>query len=228
MTSGGKLLVDHVIPASKDGGGAAFEMKKGQVIRIIGKATVDFVAFNLHNLKERFDQARTKTAQMKIFVTKADVLFSKDNSVMMTIVEDTWPWHHDLQKGMCSRKQFEMIFRGDPVLKFNGRGDPIIDQDGHQTPTYERWEDVPLRGCWENLTEALKPWPIDPWDIPSPINIFGAQSMRIDGETGRMWNDPKIPEPKEDGVVELRAEMDLLVAASHHRGVTTHIQIYEE
>ena len=221
MSTQPKLIVDHVIPASNDGGGATFEMKRGQVIRVIGRSTVDFVTFNLHNLRERFDQARTKTAQMKIFVTKGNVLFSKDNNVMMTILEDTWPWHHDLQKGTCSRKQFEMIFRGDPILKFNSRGDLIVSQP----PTYQRWEDIPLRGCWENLTEALKPWPIDPWDIPNPFNIFGAPMMRINAETGRMWNDPQHPEPEEDGVVELRAEMDLLVAASHHRGVTTRVQI---
>ncbi len=45
--------------------GAAFEIKKGQRLRIAGKSIVDFVAFNLHDLNERFDQARTKTNQVK-------------------------------------------------------------------------------------------------------------------------------------------------------------------
>ncbi|HEX9272630.1 MAG TPA: DUF1989 domain-containing protein [Candidatus Binatia bacterium] len=37
--------------------GAAFEVKKGQWLRIAGKSFVDFVAFNLNNFNERLDQA---------------------------------------------------------------------------------------------------------------------------------------------------------------------------
>ena len=47
--------------------GAGVEVKQGQRLRIAGKSIVDFVAFNLHDLNERFDQARTKTNQVKIF-----------------------------------------------------------------------------------------------------------------------------------------------------------------
>ena len=36
------------------------EMKHGQVIRITATTTVDFVFFRLQNLRERFDQPRTK------------------------------------------------------------------------------------------------------------------------------------------------------------------------
>ncbi|MFB3122750.1 MAG: DUF1989 domain-containing protein, partial [Candidatus Binatia bacterium] len=43
------------------------ELKKGQVIRIAATTTVDFVAFDRQNLRERFDQARTKVYNMKIF-----------------------------------------------------------------------------------------------------------------------------------------------------------------
>ena len=49
--------------------------------------------------------------------------------------------------------------------------------------------------------------------------------MKIDGETGQWWFDPK--DPVEDYLVEMRAEMDLVVAGSHHCHVTTRIQIYE-
>ena len=70
--------------------GAAFELKRGQRIRIAGKSIVDFVAFNLHDLTERFDQARTKTNQVKIFITTGDILYSKRNNPMLTIVEDTF------------------------------------------------------------------------------------------------------------------------------------------
>src|ERR1041384_3898436 len=88
---------------------AAFEVSKGQRLRIAGKSIVDFVAFNLHDLNERFDQARTKTNQAKIFISTGDTLFSKRNNAMLTILEDTFrEGTHDLQKGMCSRKRFQM------------------------------------------------------------------------------------------------------------------------
>jgi len=57
------ILKSEVVPKNS---GAAFELKKGQTLRITGKSIVDFVAFNLHDLTERFDQARTKTNQVKI------------------------------------------------------------------------------------------------------------------------------------------------------------------
>ena len=104
------LLKTEVIAKNS---GAAFEIKEGQRLRIAGKTIVDFVAFNLRDLAERFDQARTKTNQVKIFISTGDVLYSKRNNPMLTIVEDTFAeGRHDLQKGMCSRKRFEMVARG--------------------------------------------------------------------------------------------------------------------
>ena len=223
MATQRKLLVDHVMPVSKDGDGAGFELKNGQYIRVIGRSTVDFVAFNRHNLMERFDQARTKTNQLKLFLTKGDALISKDNNVMLTIVEDTWPWHHDLQKGTCSRKRHEMVFQGQIKVDTWGHKEDSATRRRDPELEWERWGDIPGRGCWENLENALKPWNISRWDIPSPFNIF--QNMRIDGDTGRMWFDHQ--EPDEDAVLEMRAEMDLVVAASHHFGVTIRIQIYD-
>jgi uncharacterized protein YcgI (DUF1989 family) len=49
---------------------------------------VDFVAFSLNDLNERFDHARSRTNQLKIFLTEGDVLFSNDNNAMLTIVKD--------------------------------------------------------------------------------------------------------------------------------------------
>ncbi len=86
----------------KSNTGKTFPVKKGQVIRVIGESTADFVVFNLRNVKERFDQARTKVDQGKIYVTTGDLLISKFNNVMMTIVADTYRGTHDMEKGMCS------------------------------------------------------------------------------------------------------------------------------
>ncbi len=205
-----KLIENVLIPKNT---GKAFALKKGQHIRIIGQTTVDFVAFNLDNLRERFSQARTKANQGKIFISTGDKLISMSNNVMLTIVEDTYEDTHDLQFGMCSKESYPVQSAGVYAYSFK-KGD------------------LPDHGCWENLAEAVKPWNISPEDIPSPFNIF--QTMRIDGSTGRMEFDifPAREKPKPGTYVELRAEMNCLVAASAcpHAGwgEPIRVQIYQE
>ena len=199
--------------------GAAFELKKGQRLRIAGRSIVDFVAFNLHDLTERFDQARTKTNQVKIFISTGDVLYSKRNNPMMTIVGDTFKeGRHDLQKGMCSRKRFQMVAAGQSKRVF-AEGVDINPKKA---------EEIPDHGCWENLSGAVAPWKIPPDDVPSPFNIF--QCMRIDPETGIMYDT--MIRPKEEAYVDFRAEMDLLVAASacpeSGRGQAIRVEIYDD
>src|SRR5499426_123100 len=100
-------LQNEIVPKNS---GRAFVLKRGQRVRVAGRTVVDFVAFNLANLRERFDQARTKTNQVKIFLSTGDQLISKLNNPLLTIVEDTFKeGHHDLQKGMCSKKRFELV-----------------------------------------------------------------------------------------------------------------------
>ena len=209
-------LENVVVPKNS---GGAFVVKKGQRIRIAGRSIVDFVAFNLHDLRERFDQARTKTNQVKIFISKGDQLISKLNNPLLTIVEDTFKeGRHDLQKGMCSRKRFELVAKGLAKRVF-AEGVDINPK---------KPEDIPDHGCWESLTEALKAWNIPSEDIPSPFNIF--QTMRIDPDTGRML-DTQI-RPKVEAHVDFRAEMDCLVGVSacpeSGRGKEIKVIIYED
>ena len=199
--------------------GRAYIVKKGQRLRIAGKSIVDFVAFNLNDLSERFDQARTKTNQVKIFISAGDTLFSKRNNPMLTIVEDTFTeGRHDLQKGMCSRKRFEMVAQGKSKRVF-AEGVDI----NPKAP-----EELPDHGCFENLSEAVKGWKISPDDIPSPFNIF--QCMRIDPETGIMYDT--MIRPKNEAHVDFRAEMDCLVAASacpeSGRGQAIRVEIFDQ
>src|ERR1041384_3890061 len=100
-----KVLQSIVVPKNS---GKSVVVKQGQILRVAGHTIVDFVAFNQHNLRERFDQARTKTNQVKLFISTDDQLFSKLNNPLLTIVEDSFKeGRHDLQKGMCRRKRFE-------------------------------------------------------------------------------------------------------------------------
>jgi len=192
------VLQSVVVPKNS---GHSFAVKKGQVLRVAGRTVVDFVAFNLHNLRERFDQARTKTNQVKIFISTGDQLFSKLNNPLLTIVEDSFrEGKHDLQKGMCSKKRFELIAKGLAQRKF-AEGVDLNPQ---------RPEDIPDHGCWENLIDALKGYGIADEDIPSPLNIW--QTMKIDPETGAMLDTTIRPE--KEAHIDFRAEMDCLVAVS--------------
>ncbi|MBI4321556.1 MAG: urea carboxylase-associated family protein [Chloroflexi bacterium] len=187
-----KLLEDAIVRRNT---GAAFTLREGQHIRVIGESIVDFVAFNLADLRERFDQARTKINAGSIFISRGDTLVSKRNNVMLTILEDSCPLGtHDLQAGMCSRASYLSTYE-------SGRW-PEVSASSK--------EELPDHGCWENLTEALRPWNIASEDIPSPFNIF--QIMEIDGRTGAMHFSSARPEP--GSFVELRAEMSCLVAVS--------------
>src|SRR5260370_26374395 len=83
--------------------GFAFDLNKGQSVRITSQTIIDFVCFNRKNLRERFDQARTKANQRKVFLTTDYSLVSMLTNTLMTIVDDTFKeGHHDLRKGMCS------------------------------------------------------------------------------------------------------------------------------
>ncbi len=179
--------------------GAAFQVREGQVIRIEGRTTADIVAFNLHDLRERFDQARTKVLQGKIFVAKGDTLYSKSNNPMLTIIEDSLgSGRHDIEFGMCSASGYDR-YRGDLFDVYEVKKKFGIERD-----------EVPKHGCWENLTAALKPWNIPAEDVPSPFNAF--QETKIDGTTGKM--DMVHKNLEETALIELRADMDCLVAVS--------------
>jgi uncharacterized protein YcgI (DUF1989 family) len=175
--------------------GWAGEIKKGQIIRITATTTVDFVCFRLENLRERFDQARTKVYNMKLFISTGDKMMGRNNQHMMTIVYDgNQEGTHDLQKGMCSGYRFQ-----------------LAKQEGRLGEYYPRQiDEIPDHGCYENLSRALAPYGIIPEDIPSPLNLN--QHMKIDGTTGRMEHTQVRPKP--GTYVDMRAEMDLLVAFS--------------
>ena len=180
--------------------GKTFVVKKGQVISVVGESTADYVVFNLRNVKERFDQARTKVDQGKIYVTTGDVLISKYNNVMQTVVRDTYRGTHDMEKGMCSTSFYQKW--GAEIFQIYGG---VWKRLGRKRGA------APKRGCWENLARALKPHGVPKEDVPSPLNIF--QTMVINAKTGSMRYSMTRPRPGGDRM-DLRSEMDCLVAIS--------------
>jgi len=194
VISAERVLWERDVPRNS---GFAFELKKNDLVRVTGVVVVDFVVFNLHNVRERFDQARTKSNHSKIFLTAGDSLYSKLNNELMKIEEDTFTrGRHDLQYGGCSHRRWLVAAERGELDKLYGR--PV------------KLEDLPDHGCWENLSAAVRPYGIEPEDVPSPFNIF--QDMKIDGETGKMTHSPVRATNGER--ITLRAAMDVLVALS--------------
>jgi uncharacterized protein YcgI (DUF1989 family) len=195
--------------------GGAVVVEKGQRIRIEGTSIVDFVCFNRDDQADRLDQARTKAVHSKLFLTTGDFLISRADRRMFKIVHDGFPeGTHDLDKGMCSASAFG--YR----LKSLGK----LDQQEERAI-----QTVPTHGCWENLTEALKPWNIAPEDIPNPFNIF--MTMAVDGKTGAL--EMTRIRPKQLTHVDLVAEMDCLVGISAcpdlmAGGKSTDVTVYDE
>jgi hypothetical protein len=197
-----KLVEDQIVPKNT---GRSVVVKKGQHLRISAESIVDFVVFNLDNLRERFDQARTKVNQGKIYISKNDVLYSKSNHVMMTIIEDTYKGTHDLQYGMCSKSTYDAWWE----LRDKEHWRNYFRQLG-----ISKREDLPDHGCWENLDDALKAYGIAPEDIPSPFNLFQSYEISMPRGTLVRCLDRDRPEPDKPAHVEFRAEMNCLAAVS--------------
>ena len=177
--------------------GRAFTVTEGRRLQVYGTTIADFVAFDQHNLRERFDQARTKTYNSCIYATRGNMLMTKSNEPLLLITEDTFTeGTHDLQKGMCSAARVRMAVQEGRLKEYYNRDIPA--------------NELPDHGCWENLSRALKPYGVPPEDIPSPFNLF--QTIRIELPSGKMFNTNIRPKP--GTYIEMQAERDVLVAIS--------------
>ncbi len=205
-----RMIADDLIPARQ---GGAWLVNRGQHIRVIdveGGQICDFVCFNGDKLTERFSQARTKANQGKFTISTGDHLYSRDNNVMLTIVEDTY-CDHDLQWGMCSAWVFENVRR-----KYHGMVETFSVGGPLGSPPF---------GCYEVLQKALKPWAISPENIPDPFNIFQTMDIQMAQRRLAIVNGRSKP----GDYVDMVAVMDTLCAASAcpSTGRPLRVQVYE-
>ena len=188
-----RLLQDVVIPA---GHGQAFEVQRGQVLRIhivAAPQVGDCVFFNAHDFKEQFHVGQSwslnqflKSGNARSFRS----FYSKPprENVMLTTLADTCRNHWGNMGGRCSRRMYEL-------------------RDGIGTDH---------RSCQENLAEALAPYGITGDDIGDVFNVFmnvvqdGDGNFRIEPSTAQVGDH-----------IELRAEMDILAAVSACPGDVT-------
>lgn len=97
---------------------------------------------------------------------------------MFELVEDT-VGRHDFLLTPCSADTFRILY-------------------GHEHPH---------RGCFGNLSEALKPYGISPDNIPITFNVF--MHVSIDPENGRVKVLP--PASRAGDHIRIQAVMDLIV-----------------
>lgn len=161
--------------------GVAFTLTKGQklmVIDIEGEQVSDLVCFNKADTREYLSSGRTIDYAETIFLTTGHPLYSNRSNVMLEINEDT-VGRHDFLLTPCSADTFRIIY-------------------GHEHPH---------RGCFGNLSEALKEYEIGPDNIPICFNVF--MHVTVDSDSGKVSVLP--PKSKAGDHVLFEAKMDLVV-----------------
>lgn len=161
--------------------GAAFELSKGQTLTVIdpeGGQVADLLAFRKDDTREVISSGRTLDYASRIYLTRGDNLYSNRSNIMLTIEEDD-VGRHDFLLTPCSADTFRIIYR----------------------------DEEPHRGCFGNLAAALKPYGVQPDDIPTAFNCF--MNVPVNGETGEFTVEPPIS--KAGDRIVFRAEQDLII-----------------
>src|SRR6266576_576240 len=93
--------------------GTAFELKRGQLLRVIdleGEQVADLVAFNRSDKAEWLSSGRSIDYANSIYLTTGHILYSNRSRPMFAIVADD-VGRHDILLTPCSRETFEIIYR---------------------------------------------------------------------------------------------------------------------
>ena len=143
--------------------GAAFELKKGQKLKVIdpeGEQVSDMVLFNALDKREKLSSGKTLDFEESILISKGNFLWSNRSQKMMKILEDT-NGRNDFLLAPCSKETFEIMYQ---------------HQGYHPS-------------CFENLYTNLKDYGIEPDDIPTAFNIF----MNVQFQpTGKLTVEPPL------------------------------------
>ena len=160
--------------------GTAFALGRGQTLRVIdpcGEQVADLIAFARDDPREWLSSGRTIDYNDTLRFTAGHALYSNRSRVMLTIVRDT-VGRHDFLYTPCSHETFALIYK----------------------------HDGPHPSCFDNLSQALAPFGIEPDRIPTTFNVF--MNVEIDPD-GRVAVRPT--RSTAGDLLELRAEMDLIV-----------------
>ncbi len=191
-----EVVEEFIVPATE---GRGCIVKKGQYLRIEqieGKQVADVSFLNADNPREGFHVGQTTALNMLEGIgsmTAVKKLYSRPpyENVMLTVVEDTSDHHFVWMGGRCSPKIYDVRNRMGIGRK--------VDVNTHRT-------------CQQNLEEAVAPFGVEPDAVPDVFNIWMRNDDKATIEEDRMTFLPPTAGPED--YIELRAEMNVLVAVS--------------
>ncbi len=157
-----------MIEIIKEQSGVAFQLKKGQTLKVIdplGQQVSDMVLFSAKDIKEKISSGKTLDFEEIILLTKKNFLWSNRSRKMMEITEDT-NGRNDFLLAPCSPETFKLMYN------FQGY---------HPS-------------CFENLYTNLQPFGIQADDIPTAFNIF--MNVQFD-KLGNLSVNPPTSKPND-------------------------------
>jgi urea carboxylase-associated protein 1 len=149
----GRVVTDQIVDA---GAHWSSRVPAGRQLRIIdleGQQAVDFLCYDLANLRVRYNAANTLKLNRSIYIGAGFKLYSDRAESLMTVVADT-VGYHDTIGGCCSAEV--------NYLRYGIRKTP---------------------NCRDNFTAALREHGLDASDIPANVNFFMYVPVRDDGST---------------------------------------------
>jgi urea carboxylase-associated protein 2 len=190
------LLASLPIPADAtlhreevpDGWYTTTQLLAGEMLRVVdveGSATPALVAWRQADPSERISLADTIKVQWTAALRRGRIILSDMGRVMLSIVEDTSGAHDALMGGSAP-----------------GAALSASDQEAPATPF--------PRNTRENLLIAAQKLGLERRDIPSCLSLFAPVSVDLAGRF--QWEGAR---KRPGDFVDLRAEMDLLVAVSN-------------
>ena len=179
----GRRLVARLIVARE--AGKAFDVKQGQVVRIIaidGPQVCDFNAYNRRDFTEAFWSGGTRGME-GTHLTVGNTLWSNPPRIrpMFTIVADTLKQ----RPNKLGLKSHDLLF---------------------SRCTWRRYVHA---NCQNNLARAIRPYRLAASAVHDAFNIFMKTGVKPNGQL--FYRDP---DARKGDYMELRAEMDCLVSMS--------------
>jgi len=187
-----KLLLQHIIPPKL---GFALVVAKAQTLRIIdleGKQVVDMALFNAANPREKLSTSYSRTRYMP--KPGADYM-PRDKLIEGDILLST----------ICNPMM--TIIKETPEPK----GVHDVHNRMCNRLYYEMYNLGSRDGCHENISKAVAPYGLLPEDIPDTMDLF--MNYHHDCTRGRWVIEEPVSKPGD--YIELRAEMDCIVALSN-------------
>jgi len=187
-----KKIFDHVIPPKS---GLAVEVKQGQHIRIIdlkGKQVVDTVFFNLDNLREKSSPSYSRS---RYFSKLGQKYVPHDH-----LEEGDW-----IMSTIC-RPMMTIVKETSELKGLHDTHHRLCNKF-----VYKVFAGIDRDGCHEIISKVIAPYALLPEDVPDPVSFF----MNYPYDCEKHHFTILEPKTKPGDCVELRAEMNCLVAMSN-------------